>query len=114
MTAASDVPLWNRLLLITLCLLISLFSSGVIFGFASLKPVLEASGVYRYLCDEGKDSCDAQNLRLNLMFTIGSSAINIASLPVGHVLDVYGPRVSLFVGSLTHLVSCLLFVISYR
>lgn len=43
-------------------------ASGVVFGFAALKPVLIAEGVYRNLCtedelQEGVDLCEKQDLR---------------------------------------------------
>ena len=38
--------------------------------------------------------------RLNLMFTIAAVSTNVCALPVGTILDLYGPRVSGIIGSI--------------
>jgi MFS family permease len=78
------------------------FASGVVFGYAALKPVLVAQGVYKDLCavedlDGELDTCYKQELRLNLFFTVGSITANVSALPVGSILDRYGSRVCGFV-----------------
>ncbi|KAI9372761.1 major facilitator superfamily domain-containing protein [Aspergillus egyptiacus] len=78
------------------------FASGIVFGYAALKPVLVAQGVYRDLCavediDGDFDTCYEQELRLNLFFTVGSITANVSSLPVGSLLDHYGSRVCGFI-----------------
>lgn len=45
---------------------------------------------------------------LNLMFTIAAVATNICALPVGTVLDMYGPRVSGILGSIFLAIGALL------
>ncbi|KAH6871703.1 hypothetical protein B0T10DRAFT_590702 [Thelonectria olida] len=76
-------------------------ASGIAFGFAALKPVLTAEGVYHELCrnDEmtGFDDepslevpCAEQDMRLNLFFICGSIATNISSLFAGTALDRFG------------------------
>ncbi|KAH6871678.1 hypothetical protein B0T10DRAFT_533436 [Thelonectria olida] len=76
-------------------------ASGIAFGFAALKPVLTAEGVYHELCrnDEmtGFDDepslevpCAEQDMRLNLFFICGSIATNISSLFSGTALDRFG------------------------
>ena len=82
-----------------------LFAAGVVFGFAAFKPVLVAEGVYSEYCTDGDPGSDAttcygQELRLNLMFTIAAVATNVCALPVGTILDQYGPRVSSIIGSI--------------
>ena len=47
-------------------------------------------------------------LRLNLMFTTAAVATNVCALPVGTVLDKYGPRISGIVGSLLLAIGSLL------
>jgi hypothetical protein len=44
------------------------FASGIVFGFAALKPVLVEEGVYHDRCtpaeiDEGLELCSQQDLR---------------------------------------------------
>ncbi|KAH7114964.1 major facilitator superfamily domain-containing protein [Dactylonectria estremocensis] len=93
-------------------------ASGIVFGFAALKPVLIAEGVYHELCrsDEttGFDDepslevpCAEQDMRLNLFFISASITTNISSLFAGTALDRFGRRacwrascVFLVVGSL--------------
>lgn len=94
-------------------------SAGIVFGFAALKPVLIAEGVYGDLCDHNAGNhtyspgnsygipCDEQDLRLNLFFTVASVTANVSSLLAGSALDNYGRRacwivacVSLMLGSL--------------
>ena len=46
--------------------------------------------------------------RLNLMFTTAAVATNVCALPVGTVLDRYGPRVSGIIGSVLLTIGALL------
>jgi hypothetical protein len=45
-----------------------------------------------------EDTC--VDLHLNLMFTVAAVATNVAALPIGAILDHYGPRVCGLLGSL--------------
>lgn len=52
----------------TVTILACWFASGIVFGFAALKPILVAEGVYRNLCSEdelrrGVEVCYRQDLR---------------------------------------------------
>lgn len=67
-----------------------LFSAGVVFGYAAIKPVFKAEGAYQDTC-HGDDTC--VEIHLNLMFTVAAVATNVAALPIGAILDRYGPRV---------------------
>ncbi|KAJ5961144.1 Major facilitator superfamily domain general substrate transporter [Penicillium vulpinum] len=80
-------------------------ASGIVFGFAALKPVLVEEGVYHERCtpaeiDEGLELCAQQDLRLNLFFTIASITANVSALPVGTILDRCGSRVCWFIACL--------------
>lgn len=91
-----------------------LFAAGVVFGFAAIKPVLLTEGVYRNQCtkEELRDDvqvCYGQELRLNLMFTVAAVSTNVVALPVGTILDRYGPRVSGILGALFITVGAVLF-----
>lgn len=91
-----------------------LFAAGVVFGYAAIKPVLVEENVYRHLCtkdelDKNVRVCYQQDLRLNLMFTIAAVSTNVVALPVGTILDRYGPRVSGILGSIFIMVGALLF-----
>jgi MFS family permease len=50
-----------------------------------------------------------QHGRLNLMFTIAAVSTNVVALPVGTILDRYGPRVSGIIGAISITVGSLLF-----
>ena len=91
-----------------------LFAAGVVFGYAAIKPVLLEEGVYRDRCtqqelDEKVHVCYEQELSLNLMFTIAAVSTNVVALPVGTILDRYGPRVAGIIGSISITVGSLLF-----
>lgn len=80
-------------------------AAGIIFGFAAIKPVLVAEGVYSDLCKpgdpaakwyekaEGHVPCTAQDLRLNLFYIVGSVTANVGTLITGTILDRAGRRV---------------------
>ncbi|KAF2018013.1 MFS general substrate transporter [Aaosphaeria arxii CBS 175.79] len=104
--AAFEVPKWKRMLQVFLAVIYCLLAAGVVFGYAAIKPVLIAEQVYRDQCT--KDELDAdvplcyqQDLRLNLMFTIAAVSTNVAALPVGTILDRFGPRVSSIIGAIS-------------
>lgn len=82
-----------------------LFAAGIVFGYAAIKPVLKREGAYQDVCrvdpnDEdaiSEDTC--VEIHLNLMFTTAAVATNVAALPVGAILDRYGPRVCSLLGA---------------
>ena len=73
-----------------------LFAAGVVFGYAALKPVLKKERAYWDVCD-GDYMCI--EIHLNLMFTVAAVATNVAALPVGAILDHFGPRVCGILGA---------------
>jgi len=78
-----------------------LFAAGVVFGYAAIKPVLKREGAYKDVCSA--QSAVSENtcieMHLNLMFTVAAVATNVAALPIGAILDHYGPRVCGLLGS---------------
>lgn len=73
------------------------------FGFAALKPILIKEGVFRDLCrqdelDAGIEVCYEQDLRLNFFFSLASTTANVSALPVGAILDRYGPKLCFLCG----------------
>ncbi|KAK0383162.1 hypothetical protein NLU13_9075 [Sarocladium strictum] len=98
-------------------------SAGIVFGFAALKPVLIAEGVYSDLCEqktrhllsEGPQvPCPKQDLRLNLFFISGSIVANVASLIAGSALDKYGRRTCWIVACAVLAIGCALMVVSFK
>ncbi|KAF2237270.1 MFS general substrate transporter [Viridothelium virens] len=101
--APFEVSKTKRILQVAVAVVYCLFAAGIIFGYAALKPVLINEGVYRDRCtseelEKGVRVCYEQEIRLNFMFTVAAVATNVNALPVGTVLDRFGPRISGFVG----------------
>ncbi|KAJ4181515.1 hypothetical protein FALCPG4_016657 [Fusarium falciforme] len=94
------------------------FASGIVFGFAALKPILIAEGVYQELCQVNTSRlgdepsldapCAEQDMRLNLFFISASISANVSSLFAGSVLDRYGRRTCWIVSSLLLIAGALL------
>ncbi|KAJ5295020.1 hypothetical protein PENANT_c037G09580 [Penicillium antarcticum] len=95
----------RRIVQVVVTVLACWLASGIVFGFAALKPVLVEEGVYHERCtaaelEEGLELCSQQDLRLNLFFTIASITANVSALPVGTILDRCGSRVCWLIGSI--------------
>ncbi|KAB8227631.1 hypothetical protein ETB97_008438 [Aspergillus alliaceus] len=116
-TPAYRVSTAKRLAQVIVTLLACWFASGIVFGFAALKPVMINEGVYRNLCTEewpdGSNACRAQDLRLNLFFMVGSITANVSALPVGTILDRYGSRSCGLIGCAVLAVGSLLMAFSF-
>lgn len=83
-------------------------ASGIVCGFAALKPILIAEGVYSSLCPTDwaphnnnnsntsspldQIPCPEQDMRLNLFFITASITLNISTVLAGWVLDHRGRR----------------------
>lgn len=104
---------------VALAVIYCLFAAGIVFGYAAIKPVLIAEGVYRNLCtqdelDRHVRTCQAQEIHLNLMFTVAAVGTNVAALPIGATLDHFGPRVCGLVGSGLLAIGALLFAFAWQ
>ncbi|KAH3666865.1 hypothetical protein OGAPHI_003314 [Ogataea philodendri] len=103
-----ETPTKRRLAQVACAVVWCLFGAGPIFGFAALKPTLVDQGIYDSVCDLSPQdiriqgfvaNCTEQDLKLNLMFTVGAVLTNVSALVIGRTLDSYGPKVCGLIGA---------------
>ena len=95
------------------------FASGIVFGFAALKPILIKEGVFKEHCTQDELDrevyvCYEQDLRLNFFFSLASTTANVSALPVGALLDRYGPKFCFLSGSLFLTVGSVLMSLAFQ
>lgn len=76
-------------------------------------------GVFRELCTpqelaDDVEVCLDQDLRLNLFFSLASTTSSVSALPVGHMLDRYGPRPCFLLGCLFLAIGSILMSLAFE
>jgi len=99
-------------MLVLFAALISLLTSGLIFGWPPLLLLLNKDGVYSELCADPNAECPEREGRLTAIYTAGSSCFALTVWPMGAVMDYMGPRFSATLGSGLMLAATLLISIS--
>ncbi|KAJ6784526.1 hypothetical protein PWT90_06062 [Aphanocladium album] len=99
--AAYKASTFRRIVQVALAVSFCFLASGIVFGFASIKPILVYEGVYSEFCDNSVEArrgrgaaepCAEQEIRLNLLFIVASVTTNTSSLFAGYTLDRFGRR----------------------
>ncbi|KAK7932244.1 hypothetical protein PG985_002956 [Apiospora marii] len=117
--AAYNASKFMRAAQVGFAILVCALASGIVCGFAALKPVLIAEGVYSELCPPDWDQhgsnepCAAQDMRLNLFFIVASVTLNVSTIFAGFTLDKRGRRACYLIAAAVLAVAALLMAAAF-
>ncbi|GEQ66538.1 hypothetical protein JCM33374_g201 [Metschnikowia sp. JCM 33374] len=80
-----------------------------VFGSITMSIAKSASGMKE---ESIIAKCTAQDLKLNMMFTVGAMLTNVSALIIGSCLDNLGPKFCGLVGALFLYIACFIFIFS--
>ncbi|EFA75198.1 hypothetical protein PPL_11272 [Heterostelium album PN500] len=63
----------------------------IVFGWSPLEQEMVKQGAFKYLCEPGESECKSQELRLNLVYTLGAFTATGSAVGSGAIFDKYGP-----------------------
>lgn len=91
-----------------------LLNTGLVFGYSALFPDLVTHGAFHDDCDDDDSgssgtTCRGQLLALSGMFTLATSALNLAGMPTGALLDYVGPSKNAAISALLTGLGCVIF-----
>ena len=105
----------RRWLLVALAFVEVLTASGIMFGWSAITLALQREGVYRELCPGNTNStstCDAQVLRLNVVYGVSATAMPLSMFIWGPAMDHWGTRRVRLAGLLLFVTGALLFALA--
>jgi len=109
MVKQKELPEGRKFFYFTIGVIETFLTIGIIFGWTPMLTILMNEGQYSEVCPGGIGGCQAQALKLNLIFTICVSAFGATFLFAGIFLDKVGPRASRLLGSAIFIVGLILF-----
>eukprot|EP00927_Polykrikos_kofoidii_P014737 TRINITY_DN16503_c0_g1_i6.p1 TRINITY_DN16503_c0_g1~~TRINITY_DN16503_c0_g1_i6.p1 ORF type:complete len:506 (+),score=51.75 TRINITY_DN16503_c0_g1_i6:74-1519(+) len=74
--------------------LMNFLASGLLMGWAGFLLMLTGEGAFNQLCEDGQTSCRKGDVQLNLVFTVGYTALGLSTLPCGILVDRMSARIS--------------------
>lgn len=73
--------------------IICLFSTGLTLGWGGFILILRGEGAFAHLCKEDLLTCQAADIRLNLVYTLSYTISLATTLPSGAIADRFPPRI---------------------
>ena len=96
MAPQTSRPTTYKWCLVALAFLEVLTATGVMFGWSAMSLALQREGVYANLCDAAwlpeAGPCDAQVLRLNVIYSAAATCIPLSFMAWGPAMDKLGSK----------------------